>query len=190
MNSRLQGHSLWLVPGEPAKSSFQDIIHRFSSEHKTPSFGPHATLIAGVKPEGGEAEVVSKTEKLALELKAISARVERAACKDLYFQSVSFLVAAPDRVRPPRDPSRSGRFPPSSVSERIEMMIKFINAKMLRITCYGIRTPPLHSRVVPVPHAHVCNIATRKIAFYPTPNYVPLSCAAYLAVLRSPLRMY
>lgn len=83
------GHSLWLIPAEPAKSSFQDTINRFSSEHGTPAFGPHVTLIAGVKPEGGEAQVVSKAERLALELKAISARVERAACKDLYFQSVS-----------------------------------------------------------------------------------------------------
>ena len=58
-------------------------------EHSTVAFEPHVTLIAGVEPKGGEAEVLSKTEKLASELKAISARVERTACKDLYFQSVS-----------------------------------------------------------------------------------------------------
>lgn len=83
------GHSLWLIPAEPARSIFQDIIDRFSFEHGTPVFGPHVTLIAGVKPEGGEADVVSKAEKLALELNALSGKVERAACKNLYFQSVS-----------------------------------------------------------------------------------------------------
>lgn len=50
------------------------------------------TLIAGVEPEGGEAEVISKAERLASELRAISARVERTACKDLYFQSVSIVL--------------------------------------------------------------------------------------------------
>ncbi|CAM9093653.1 unnamed protein product, partial [Laminaria digitata] len=87
------GHSLWLVPREPARSTFQSVIDRLSSERTTANFGAHVTLIAGVEPEGGVAEVLSKAESLASELKAISAQVERTACKDLYFQSVFALLA-------------------------------------------------------------------------------------------------
>lgn len=88
-NSFDTGHSLWLVPREPARAKFQDVINRQSLEHGTPGFGAHVTLIAGVDPKGGASEVLSKAENLASELKAISASVERIACKDLYFQSVS-----------------------------------------------------------------------------------------------------
>lgn len=85
------GYSLWLIPKEPMKSFLQGIIDRYSSEHSTVSFEPHVTLLAGVEPKGGVDEIISKTEKLASDLKALPARVERAACKDLYFQSVSSL---------------------------------------------------------------------------------------------------
>lgn len=57
-------------------------------------FQAHATLIAGVQPEGREKEVLAKAESLALEFKSISARVECTAVKDLYFQSVSFETDA------------------------------------------------------------------------------------------------
>lgn len=49
------------------------------------------SLVAGVEPEGGAAEVLKKAESLALKLQPISARVERTACMDLYFKSVSLL---------------------------------------------------------------------------------------------------
>lgn len=91
------GHSLWLVPREPARTKFQDVIDRQSLEHGTPGFRAHATLIAGVDPEGGASEVLSKAENLASELKAISASVERITCKDLYFQSVSVGTNRPGR---------------------------------------------------------------------------------------------
>lgn len=83
------GHSLWLIPAEPARSTFQDLISKFGEEHGAPPFEAHATLIAALNPDGGEQEVISKAQSLAQELKAISVRVERVACKDLYFQSVS-----------------------------------------------------------------------------------------------------
>lgn len=83
------GHSLWLIPREPARTTFQNAIDHHSSEQSTARFRAHVTLIAGVEPEGGAADVLLKAERLAVELKAISARVERIACKNLYFQSVS-----------------------------------------------------------------------------------------------------
>ena len=47
------------------------------------------TLVAGLEPEGGAAEVLKKAESLASKLQPMSARVERTACMDLYFKSVS-----------------------------------------------------------------------------------------------------
>lgn len=85
---------MWLIPKEPARSSIQKAIDRHSSEQKTANFRAHVTLIAGLEPEGGEAEVIAKAESLALKLGAISARVERTACMDLYFKSVSFAPSA------------------------------------------------------------------------------------------------
>lgn len=50
------------------------------------------TLIAGVKTDGGEGDIFSKAESLAADISPITGVIERAACKDLYFQSVSFVV--------------------------------------------------------------------------------------------------
>lgn len=71
------------------RSRIQTAIDRYSSEQGTVNFQAHVTLIAGVEPEGGAAEVLKKAESLALKLQPISARVERTACMDLYFKSVS-----------------------------------------------------------------------------------------------------
>lgn len=86
------GHSLWLIPREPARSRIQNIIDHHSSDKGTVNFRAHVTLIAGVEPEGGAEEVLAKAESLALKLQPIPARVERTGCMDLYFKSVSILV--------------------------------------------------------------------------------------------------
>lgn len=70
------------------RSRIQTVIDHHSSEQGTVNFQAHVTLIAGVEPEAGAAEVLKKTESLALKLQAISVRVERTACMDLYFKSV------------------------------------------------------------------------------------------------------
>lgn len=88
------GHSLWLIPREPARSRVQTIIDNHSLDKGTVNFRAHVTLIAGLEPQGGAAEVLAKAESLALKLKPISARVERTGCMDLYFKSVSFVVLA------------------------------------------------------------------------------------------------
>jgi len=85
---------LWLVPGEPAKSMVQNVIDHQSSDRKTANFRAHVTLVAGLEPEGGVAEVLKKAESLALKLKPIPARVESVACMDLYFKSVRFSSAS------------------------------------------------------------------------------------------------
>lgn len=71
------------------RSRIQTVIDHYSSEQGTVNFKAHVTLVAGVEPEGGAAEVIKKAESLALKLKPISARVTRTACMDLYFKSVS-----------------------------------------------------------------------------------------------------
>lgn len=71
------------------RARIQTAIDHYSSDQGTVSFQAHVTLIAGVEPEGGAAEVVKRAEDLALKLQPISARVERTACMDLYFKSVS-----------------------------------------------------------------------------------------------------
>lgn len=88
------GHSLWLIPREPARSRIQTIIDHHSTDKGTVNFGAHVTLIAGLEPQGGAAEVLAKAESLASKLKPISARVERTGCMDLYFKSVSFTELA------------------------------------------------------------------------------------------------
>ncbi|CAN0076644.1 unnamed protein product, partial [Ectocarpus sp. 12 AP-2014] len=91
-SSFVAGHSLWLIPKEPARSNIQKVIDHHSSEQKTANFRAHVTLIAGLEPEGGEAEVIAKAESIALKLGPISARVERTACMGLYFKSVFALL--------------------------------------------------------------------------------------------------
>eukprot|EP00752_Nemacystus_decipiens_P011316 g10056.t1 len=91
-SSSFVGHSLWLVPREPVRSRIQTAIDHYSSEQGTVNFQAHVTLIAGVEPEGGAAEVLKTAESLALKLQPISARVERVACMDLYFKSVFALL--------------------------------------------------------------------------------------------------
>lgn len=68
------------------------MIDHYSSEQGTVNFGAHVTLIAGLEPEGGVEEVLKKTEGLATKLPPFSARVERTACMDLYFKSVSLSM--------------------------------------------------------------------------------------------------
>lgn len=86
---------MWLVPGEPAKARIQNIIDHHSSERKTANFRAHVTLIAGLEPEGGIAEILRRVESLTSKLQPIPARVERVACMDLYFKSVSFSKRVP-----------------------------------------------------------------------------------------------
>lgn len=89
---------MWLVPAEPAKSMIQNVIDHHSSDRKTVNFRAHVTLVAGLEPDGGVAEVLKKAESLALKLQPVPARVERVECMDLYFKSVSFLSARRTRV--------------------------------------------------------------------------------------------
>lgn len=88
------GHSLWLIPREPARTRIQTIIDHHSKDKGTVNFGAHVTLIAGLEPQGGAAEVLAKAESLALKLKPIPARVESTGFMDLYFKSVSFIELA------------------------------------------------------------------------------------------------
>lgn len=91
LNTRpsVPGYSLWLIPAQPARSEFQAIIDKCSSERGTPGFGAHVTLIPGVRAAGGAEEVISKAKDLASELAIIPTRIESVAYKDLYFQCVS-----------------------------------------------------------------------------------------------------
>lgn len=93
MPGRHAGHSLWLIPKEPGRSKIQNVIDHYSSEQGTVKFGAHVTLIAGLEPEGGVEEVLQKSESLATKIQPFCARVERTACMDLYFKSVSFMMA-------------------------------------------------------------------------------------------------
>lgn len=95
MLPQLAGYSLWLIPAEPARSHFQEIINDFSVNQGTLTFSPHVTLIAGVEPAGGADEVLRVSHRLADELHAFSARVKGAAHNTLYFQSVSYEEQCP-----------------------------------------------------------------------------------------------
>eukprot|EP00611_Tribonema_gayanum_P020380 TRINITY_DN3707_c0_g1_i1.p1 TRINITY_DN3707_c0_g1~~TRINITY_DN3707_c0_g1_i1.p1 ORF type:complete len:190 (+),score=51.24 TRINITY_DN3707_c0_g1_i1:201-770(+) len=90
------GHSLWLLPAQPALDALQEVVMEISVKRHSPCFKPHCTLLAGL-PESEE-EVIRKTRDLALRVAATPMTIDRVATKQLYFQSVFALIKAEDEA--------------------------------------------------------------------------------------------
>jgi hypothetical protein len=89
------GFSLWLLPGEPARTVLERLIHRLAAEHDSPGFPPHLTLLGGLAPDPANVEAAAL---LAARLPPFSVAVSRISHTAEYFHSLYLEVAGADAL--------------------------------------------------------------------------------------------
>jgi len=81
---KAEGYSIWLIPEEEVYQKLAEIISQLSKKYSTPNFEPHVTLIGNLL--GAGEEIISKTSKLASQLKPFKIKLKRAGYFDEYFR--------------------------------------------------------------------------------------------------------
>lgn len=88
MTNAGKGHSLWLVPSQPARTQLQRAIKKISRKEHSPAFIPHITLLSGFN----EKNIVAKTAALAKELRPFTQPFNTIGTRNMYFRAL-FLHA-------------------------------------------------------------------------------------------------
>jgi len=81
---KAEGYSIWLMPKGEVYRKLAEIISQLSKKYSTPNFEPHFTLIGDLL--GSEEEIISKTLKLAGQLKPFEIKLKKADYFDEYFK--------------------------------------------------------------------------------------------------------
>lgn len=81
---KAKGYSIWLTPTGEVYRKLAEIISQLSKKYSTPNFEPHLTLIGDLI--GSEEEIISKTLKLAEQLKPFEIKLKKADYFDEYFK--------------------------------------------------------------------------------------------------------
>lgn len=84
-------YALWLLPAEPVRSRYADLIRRLAERCQTPIFEPHVTLLGRL--QGEQAAQARRTERLARELTPFDIRLLETAYLDEYYRALFIEVA-------------------------------------------------------------------------------------------------
>lgn len=81
---RAEGYSIWLMPTGGVYHQLGEIISQLSKKYSTPNFEPHVTLLGNLI--GPREDLISKTLKLAEQLKPFEIKLKGADYFDEYFK--------------------------------------------------------------------------------------------------------
>jgi len=81
---KAEGYSIWLMPSGEIYDKLAEIISQLSKKYSTPNFEPHLTLLGNLI--GPEEDLISKTSKIAKQLKPFEIKLKRADYLDEYFK--------------------------------------------------------------------------------------------------------
>ena len=89
-------YSLWIMPSGQVYNSLLDLISQLSTRYHTPPFEPHVTLLGSLTLP--EAEMVSKTKRLAGLIKSLTVTLHTPDWSDEYFRCLFVNVQKTDEL--------------------------------------------------------------------------------------------
>jgi hypothetical protein len=139
-----KGHSIWLMPREPAVvSELQALIRDISAQYSTPIFEPHVTLIGTVL--GPRQEVLEKTASLAGKINPFTISFAEAVPFDDYFKALVVELRKTPEVMRANQTAREvfGRIGDAEYMPHLSLMYAFSeylsqNARAQVIEDFGI----------------------------------------------------
>ncbi|MCP4440818.1 MAG: haloacid dehalogenase [Aureispira sp.] len=81
-------YSLWLIPDNHTFQKLNKLIVDLSTQHNTPKFEPHVTLLSGIIDNADIA--IEKTQKLAEQFDSISAALTNIEYLELFYKCLFF----------------------------------------------------------------------------------------------------
>jgi len=93
-----KGYSLWLIPDphDKAYDLIEQFICRISSQHNTPLFPQHVTLLSDLRFDGKD--MYEKFFNLVAQLDRYEMQLDKVGSKGLYFQNLFLTVRQTDPV--------------------------------------------------------------------------------------------
>jgi 2'-5' RNA ligase len=89
-------YSIWIVPPLPERARLSDLIDHLSTEHSTPPFRPHVTVLGDLTSP--EREMLSRTSALAMLLTPFTIRLGSVSYSDDYFRSLYVEIEESDEL--------------------------------------------------------------------------------------------
>jgi 2'-5' RNA ligase len=130
----------WLIPTEPARSYFQNIVNDLAKRYAAPKFEPHVTVHVGVDCTETVDEVLSKagrsSKKIALQVLNVSSSSEFIKTLFLHFTRSTQLQQLNQNIRTAAQDS-----PEYQLSPHLSLLYKRISIQDRRLLTHSIEVP-------------------------------------------------
>jgi 2'-5' RNA ligase len=130
----------WLIPTEPARSYFQNIVNDLAEQYSAPEFEPHVTVHVGVDCTETVDEVLSKagrsSKKIALQVLNVSSSSEFIKTLFVHFTRSTQLQQLNQNIRTAAQDS-----PEYQLSPHLSLLYKRISIQDRRLLTHSIEVP-------------------------------------------------
>jgi 2'-5' RNA ligase len=130
----------WLIPTEPARSYFQNIVNDLAEQYSAPEFEPHVTVHVGVDCTETVDEVLSKagrsSKKIALQVLNVSSSSEFIKTLCLHFTRSTQLQQLNQNIRTAAQDS-----PEYQLSPHLSLLYKRMSIQDRRLLTHSIEVP-------------------------------------------------
>jgi 2'-5' RNA ligase len=130
----------WLIPTEPARSYFQNIVNDLAKRYAAPEFEPHVTVQVGVDYTETVDEVLSKagrsSKKIALQVLDVSSSSEFIKTLFVRFTRSTQLQQLNQSIRTAAQDSSDYQLSP-----HLSLLYKRISIKDRRLLAHSIQVP-------------------------------------------------
>jgi 2'-5' RNA ligase len=130
----------WLIPTEPARSYFQNIVNDLAEQYSAPEFEPHVTVHVGVDCTETVDEVLSKagrsSKKIALQVLNVSSSSEFIKTLFVHFTRSTQLQQLNQNIRTAAQDS-----PEYQLSPHLSLLYKRMSIQDRRLLTHSIEVP-------------------------------------------------
>ena len=129
----------WLIPTEPARSYFQNIVNDLAEQYAAPEFEPHVTVHVGMDCTETVDEVLSKagrTSKIALQVLNVSSSSEFIKTLFVHFTRTTQLQQLNQSIRTAAQDSSDYQLSP-----HLSLMYKRTSIQDRRLLTHSIEVP-------------------------------------------------